>query len=107
MEKCDHRNGGLYLMEEKLDLYGNVIEKKKRVPDNTPYWVVYWDAVDNRFIAKKRVEQGVRSELVNKKEVLVNNNSIDEVYFQSGNYFYSEISCKEKVDEANRKRGIE
>ena len=94
-------------MEEKIDLYGNVIETKKRLPQNSPYWVVYWDDFHKRFIAKKRIEQGVKSEIVMKKEVLVNNNRIDEVYFQSGNYFYDETSCKEKVDEANKKRGIE
>ena len=93
-------------MEEKIDLYGDVIEKKKRLPQNSPYWVVYWNDHDERFIAKKRIEQGVKSEIVMKKEVLVNNNRIDEVYFQSGNYFYDETSCKEKVDEANKKRGI-
>ena len=94
-------------MKEKLDLYGNTIETNKRLPQNSSYWVVYWDDNNKKFITKKRIEQGVKSEIVMKKEVLVNNNRIDEVYFQSGNYFYDEISCKEKVDEANKKRGIE
>ena len=94
-------------MKEKLDLYGNTIETNKRLPQNSSYWVVYWDDNNKKFITKKRIEQGVKSEIVMKKEVLVNNNRIDEVYFQSGNYFYDETSCKEKADEANKKRGIE